>query len=218
MISSVWQRGANARVAKELVVAPGGLHRWADPDRANRDHELDRAGATAGQRGDVSSFGLGPQSEASWIDVASARQQCYCRDGVVGKHAVVAAQETVADCSFVVDERDNAAPGERLRGWLQLLPAAVPRSFQHDQRWATFRPRSRPHHEPVQDNTSAADEGHLGGRDGLRLGGGGRNRDTNDSEDGDQQQSGAHPPTPTRVLYVVRLLKDIHHSRNRTVR
>lgn len=90
-LQSVGERGANARVAEELLVAPGGLHRWSYPDGTNRDHELDRARPTAGERGDVGSFGLGPQSEASGVDVAPGRQQCDSRDGVVGEQAVVTA-------------------------------------------------------------------------------------------------------------------------------
>jgi len=71
-------------------------------------------------------------------DIASGRQQHHRCDSVVGEQLVVAPQEAVADRPFVVDERDDAAPGEHLCGRLELLPAAIPRSLQHDQGWSTF--------------------------------------------------------------------------------
>ena len=201
-LQGVGQPGAYARVAEELVVAPGGLHRWSHPDRADCDQELDRTRPTAGERGDVGSFRLGPQSEARWVDIAPGRQQRHRRDSVIGEQAVVAPQEAVADLPFVVDERDDAVPGEHLRGRLELLPAAVSRSLQHDQGWSTFPARSRRHHDPMQDDTPAADERHVGGPDGLRLGGRWCNRDTHGCEEDGQEPADAHPPTlrPARML------------------
>jgi hypothetical protein len=52
--------------------------------------------------------------------------------------------------SAVVDERNDAAPGEHLRSRLELLPAAVPRSLQHDQGWSTFPAWCRRHHDPCR--------------------------------------------------------------------
>lgn len=83
-LQGVRQPGAHARVAEELVVAPGGLHRWRHPDRAYCDHELDCTRPTAGERSDVGPFRLGPQSEARWVDVASGRQECHRRDSIGG--------------------------------------------------------------------------------------------------------------------------------------
>src|SRR5207344_1315514 len=97
---------------------------------------------TAGERGDVGSFGLGPQAEARWVDVVAGRQDRHRRHSVGGKQAVVAPQEAVANLPFVVDERDDAMLGERLRGRSELLPAAEPRSLQHDQGWSRFPARS----------------------------------------------------------------------------
>jgi hypothetical protein len=194
-LQGVGQPAAYARVAEELVVAPGGLHRWSHPDRADCDHELDRTRPTAGERSDVGSFRLGPQSKAKRVDVGLGRQQCRRCDSVVGEQGVVAPQEAVADLPFVVDERDDAASGKHLRRRLELLPAAVPRSLQHDQGWSTFPARSWGHHDPVQDHTSAADERHVGGPDRLRLGGRWCNRDTQGCEEDGQEPADAHPPT-----------------------
>jgi len=72
-LQGVGQSGAYARMAEELVIAPGGLHRWRHPYRADCYHELDRTRSKARERRDVGPFRLGPQSEARWVDVASGR-------------------------------------------------------------------------------------------------------------------------------------------------
>jgi hypothetical protein len=118
-------------VISRVCGSPASTPAWrrSYPDRADCDGELDRARPTAGERGDVGSFRLGPQSEARCVDVASGRQQCHRRYSIGGKQVIVAPQEAVADLPLVVYERDDAVPGEHLGGRLELLPAAVPRSL-----------------------------------------------------------------------------------------
>jgi hypothetical protein len=81
---------------------------------------------------------------------------------------------------------------------LQLLPTAVPGSFQHDQGRAAFPVRCGRYYKTVQHHTSAADEGHARGRDGLRLGGRGFKRDGDGSKDDHQEPTGPRPQTLRR--------------------
>jgi hypothetical protein len=125
-------------------------------------------------------------------------------------------QQAVADCPLVVDEHNHAEPGVRLRGRLELLPAAVPRSLQHHQRRSRFLTHSRRHHDPVQDHAPTADEGHVGGLDGLRLGGRWCNRDTHGCEEDGQQPADARSGRHGRFSAVGD--SNAHHGRNQGVR